>query len=388
MPSGACVLRYEGTRGVTWSVKFRDTDGRQVRERLGREADGWNRQRAERELGKRLDRVERERWRKPTDETLQTLVDEFLDEYLPSRGRRRSTILDYRNTLRGHVLPALGSDTALATIETRPELLDRYIARKRREKLSPKTISNHLRTLSAMFEYARRRRRMQTNPIALLEPLHVPTPETPVLREEEVAAVLNAYRVAEHAAEPAEAEWWALARRLTAFALGTALRRGEILALRWSDVEMLERRLHVRRSFVRGEMGEPKSRAGRRTIGYGPRTAAVLEEQWQASRYRSSESLVFCHPALGTPLDPSKVSGYMRKAIAKAGIERPIRPWHDLRHTALTHDAAAGNPAVYVQARAGHAQATMTERYVHAAQVAFPGAAERAEDRVFAGVPS
>jgi integrase len=65
---------------------------------------------------------------------------------------------------------------------------------------------------------------------------------------------------------------------------------------------------------------------------------------------------------------------------------RAIRPWHDLRHTALTHDAAAGNPAVYVQARAGHAQATMTERYVHAAQVAFPGAAERAEERVFSSV--
>jgi integrase len=58
-------------------------------------------------------------------------------------------------------------------------------------------------------------------------------------------------------------------------------------------------------------------------------------------------------------------------------------PWHDLRRTALTHDAAGGNPAVYVQARAGHAQATMTERYVHAAQVAFPGAAERAEERIF-----
>ena len=41
---------------------------------------------------------------------------------------------------------------------------------------------------------------------------------------------------------------------------------------------------------------------------------------------------------------------------------------------------------MYVQARAGHAQATMTERYVHAAQVAFPGAVERAEDRVFAGL--
>ena len=240
MPSGACVLRYEGVRGATWSVKFRDVDGRQVRERRGREADGWTRQRAERELGKRLDRVARERWRKPTGETMAALVDEFLDEYLPSRGRRRSTVIDYTNTLRGHVLPALGSDTTLAAIEARPELLDKYITRKRREKLAPKTIHNHLGTLSAMFEYARRRRRMQTNPVELLEPLHVPTPVTPVLREEEVAALLNAYRAKEGSAETGEGEWWALARRVTAFALGTALRRGEVLALRWGDVEMLE----------------------------------------------------------------------------------------------------------------------------------------------------
>ena len=80
------------------------------------------------------------------------------------------------------------------------------------------------------------------------------------------------------------------------------------------------------------------------------------------------------------------VSWAMRKAIAKAGIERPIRPWHDLRHAALTHDAAASNPAIYVQARAGHAPGTMTERYVHAAQVAFPGAAGRSEERLFSGL--
>jgi hypothetical protein len=71
--------------------------------RVRREGDGWNRQRAGRELGKRLDRVERKRWRKPTEDTLEALVDEFLDEYLPSRGRRRSTVLDYTNTLRNHV---------------------------------------------------------------------------------------------------------------------------------------------------------------------------------------------------------------------------------------------------------------------------------------------
>jgi hypothetical protein len=63
-----------------------------------------------------------------------------------------------------------------------------------------------------------------------------------------------------------------------------------------------------------------------------------------------------------------------------------------LRSDAATNPSArskrkAGNPAVYVQARACNAQASMTERYVHAAQVAFPGAVERSEERLFSGLP-
>jgi integrase len=73
----------------------------------------------------------------------------------------------------------------------------------------------------------------------------------------------------------------------------------------------------------------------------------------------------------------------VKVAFATAGIKRPIQPWHGLRHTALTADAAAGNPNAYVQAKAGHSQFAITERYVHAAQTAFPGAAERTEERIF-----
>jgi len=47
----------------------------------------------------------------------------------------------------------------------------------------------------------------------------------------------------------------------------------------------------------------------------------------------------------------------------------PFQPWHDLRHTALTHEAAAGNPHAYVQAKAGHSQSTITDCHIHAAQV-------------------
>jgi integrase len=67
----------------------------------------------------------------------------------------------------------------------------------------------------------------------------------------------------------------------------------------------------------------------------------------------------------------------------RAKIVKPFRAWHDLRHTALTHEAAAGYPAVYVQLKAGHSQGSITERYIHAAQVLFPGAAAKGELRMF-----
>ena len=80
---------------------------------------------------------------------------------------------------------------------------------------------------------------------------------------------------------------------------------------------------------------------------------------------------------------PAESVIHMRPALRRAGIEKPFRPFHDLRHTALTHEAAAGNPMAYIQLKAGHSQAQVTERYIHAAQVLFPGAAVRGEARMF-----
>lgn len=82
-------------------------------------------------------------------------------------------------------------------------------------------------------------------------------------------------------------------------------------------------------------------------------------------------------------LTPELAKRYLKPVLARAGIEKPFRPFHDLRHTSLTHVAAAGNPQIYVQARAGHSQGSITERYMHAAQVLFPGAAEKSEARMF-----
>jgi integrase len=365
-------------------VKWTDAAGRQCWETLGREPE-WNEAKAQRELGKRLDAVERDRWRKPERVTFSDFAERFKVGYLPGRNLKPSTHDDYVSIIDGRLIPLLGHLT-LAAIE--PSDIDSYIAEKTGE-LSPKTISNHLGLLRVMFKVARRWRLVSSNPIDEVEPPRVERQEMSVLTETEIRRLLKAYRQLEQDAAKGEQHWWALSRRLVEVALGTALRRGELLALRWRDVELLEGRLHVRESLVRGRFQTPKSRTSRRTIELGPRTSAVLQEVWQASHYRSDESLVFCHPALGTPLDPSKLSrGYMRSALKRAKITKPFRPWHDLRHTALTHEAAAGNPQAYIQLKAGHSQGSITERYIHAAQVLFAGAAARGEERMFGAVGS
>ena len=185
-----------------------------------------------------------------------------------------------------------------------------------------------------MFKVARRWRLIHANPLEDAEMPRVDVSEMAILTEAEIASLLATYRRLEQDADD-DKKWWALARHVVEFALGTAMRRGEIIGLRWRDVELLERRLHVRETIVRGKVVSPKSRSSRRTMELWPRTATVLDEVWQVSLYRADDSFVFGHPTLGTALDPTKLSrDYMRPALSAAGITKPFRPWHDLRHTA------------------------------------------------------
>lgn len=381
MPRGATVIRYQGKRGASWRIKYRDAAGKQVMETLGPEPP-WTERRAQRELGKRLAAVN-EGYRKLERVYFGEFAERVVRDYLPSRNLKLTTIENYRYQLSRHLLPFF-ADLPLAELEARPELLDAYIALKSDAGMSPKTIQNHLLLLNVMFRRAIVWRMIRTNPVASIDRPRMEQPEMSVLSETEIARLSVAYdKLAGEAAER-ERAWWLLAKAIVLTALGTALRRGELIGLRWRSVNLLDGKIEVREAFVRGQFTTPKSRASRRVVELGPRTLAVLEEQWRRTEYRSDDDLVFGHPTKGTPVDTSRLAKrYLKPALTRAGIEKPFRPFHDLRHTSLTHAAAAGNPQIYVQARAGHSQGAITERYMHAAQVLFPGAAERSEERMF-----
>jgi integrase len=382
MPSGAAVIRYEGPRGVSWRIKFMDADGRQVKETLGREPE-WDRRKAERTLGARLADVEKG-MRKPKRRTFNDLADEFEQVGLGARPRKKSTVIDYKATLRNHLRPSFGT-LDLERLSRSPEAFERYAADKIGGGLSPKTVKNHLVLAGPLFRTARRWRWVSENPLDLVETPAMPDAETETIDAATIADLIAAYRELE--ADPpddTEAAWFAVARRMTVVALSTGLRRGERLGLRWQDVDFLERRVSVRQQYVRNEITTPKSRAGRRAVPLGPVAARALEEQYQATRYREDDCIVFSHPALGTPLDASKLGRHARIAMRKAGVPDSFRPWHGLRHTALTETAAAGVPGMFVQAKAGHAHGSTTERYLHAHRTTYPDAAELAEARLFA----
>ncbi len=136
MPSGAAVIRYEGPRGIVWRVKFVDADGRQVKETLGREPE-WDRRKAERALGARLADVEKG-MRKPRRRTFADLADEFEAVGLTAKPRKKSTVIDYKATLRNHLRPAFATHD-LGRLSQSPEQFERYAADKIAAGLSPKT---------------------------------------------------------------------------------------------------------------------------------------------------------------------------------------------------------------------------------------------------------
>ena len=194
MPSGAAVIRYEGVRGVTWRVKYVDADGRQVMETVGREPD-WDEKKAERALGARLAEVERG-MRKPKRRTFDDLADEFEAVALEARPRKKSTVIDYRATLRNHLRPVFGEHD-LARLSQSPETFERYAADKIAGGLSPKTVRNHLVLAGLMFRMARRWRWVSENPLDLVDKPTAGEGETETVDAAAIADLLAAYRVLE-----------------------------------------------------------------------------------------------------------------------------------------------------------------------------------------------
>jgi integrase len=168
--------------------------------------------------------------------------------------------------------------------------------------------------------------------------------------------------------------------------VSAGLRRGEVLGLRWRDVDLADPSgalLRVRETFVWGEADTPKSEAGERTIAVGPKLAEELWQHRRRSAFQGDGERVFCHPFIGSPLDLKRYGKTLKAALERAGVDRKMRPFHDGRHTSITNSAAAGLSPAALMARAGHSDFKTTQLYIDLAGETFRAEAELLEQRLF-----
>lgn len=208
--------------------------------------------------------------------------------------------------------------------------------------LSQKTINNCLTVLRRMLSIARKRGLIAMVPE--VEWLRPPKPDFDFLTFEESQRLLDA----------AEGEW----RTMILVALRTGLRFGELLALRWQDVDLVAGRILVRQNCVLGVIGTPKS-GHAREIPLGDEVLKALK-----SHRHLRGHLVFCTME-GEVFTVGEPRYWLERYCRKAGLRE--MGWHALRHTFASHLAMRGAPLKAIQDLLGHATIQMTMRYAHLA---------------------
>jgi integrase len=338
--SGNLYTRSDGAGRETWYATWYE-HGRKVKRKIGR-ADGehgLSKRAAEREL-RRIMAIGVSRPQSAERVTLEQ-AGKLLSQRLEGVGRKAATLEGYESMLRVHLVPFFG-DVTLDRIS--PREIEQFIAVKLADGLSPKSIRNVLIFLGGIYAYAELHGLVTTNPVRRVEKPRSPErTEVRFLDEAELEALLRGV--------PGDA-LGGVERALYVTAAMTGLRMGELLGLRWEDIDWTARRVRVRQAFVRGEFTTPKSARGSRSVPLGTRVAAELEALSRLTGYGADADLVFAHPQIGKPLDRSKVLKRFKAAFAAAGV-REVR-FHDLRHTFGTRMAAPGIPMRTLQEWLGH----------------------------------
>ncbi|MCL2769100.1 MAG: site-specific integrase [Solirubrobacterales bacterium] len=361
-PSGH-VFRVDRARGPVWYAKYRLPDGRQVQKKIGpawadrgRPREGYFTKRTA-EVWLQDVLAQARRGTLPGARSASVTFAEAAEEWMrfieQDRGRKPSTLKDYRNVLRSRLLPAFGERPIEAI-----ERADIEHWRASLDGLSNRSKNKLLIQLHGIFRRAQSVYGLEKNPLATVEkhPLR-PSGDIEVFSPEEVWALVRAAASEQDAA-------------IFLTAAFTGLRLGELLALRWRDVDWSAGRLRVRQNYVRGEYGTPKTRRGSRGVPLADRLAGELDQLHRASAYQADDALVFGNPHTGTPLDGAALLRAFQRALKDAGV-RKVR-FHDLRHTFGTRMAAAGVPMRALQEFMGHRDLRTTLIYADYA----PGARE------------
>jgi integrase len=370
----------------SWYGRWRTADGRRLNRRLGpvrspNAADGLTRAEVERAFRKL--REQEERSPRPVVARRVTIDDaaDSLRRKLAVQGSRKSYLENCESMQRVHIGPAFDK-TPLAKIDR--DAIEHLAEGMLGAGLAPKTVRNVLTFLHSVFEHAIDRGWCSENPVrrATRPRRHRSgdaEPDLQFLSVQELEAVIRAIADETVVREPAPTRrgrrgpapppppdvLGPVLRVLIRTAAMTGLRQGELLGLRWRDIDWSAHRIRVRNTYTRGEHSArgKSDLSTRRSVPLADRLAADLDRWSKRTVFVGENDLVFAHPHTGNPLDRSKVTRRFQEACAAAGA--PVITFHELRHTFATRMAANGVPLRKLQEWLGHADIKTTQIYMH-----------------------
>ena len=288
-------------------------------------------------------------------------LNRWLNEYAGA-SLSPSTLKGYESIVKHHIIPSMGG---LPLKNLRPEHLQQYYAGKMKAGLSSTTVRHHHTLLHRAFKQACQWGVMSRNPADMVSPPANRRLEMHTLTEVQVNEVLaKATTDTYHC--------------LFYLDMQTGLRRGELLALRWTDIDLDFAEMSVTRSAVQCPGGKviykaPKTKKSRRTVALSPQTCIVLRQylaNQTAIRARLDKNAKWPKDALifaqlnGDPLKGNTVWKAWNTMLKRMGITG-IR-FHDIRHTMATAMLRAGVHPKIVQERLGHSSiATTLDLYSH-----------------------
>jgi integrase len=311
-------------------------------------------------------------------------VGEFTDEWLAAIAPtvRPATHYSYARNLRLHVTPVIGT-APLAAVDagTLNQLYAALLAEGRKDHagggLSPRTVRYIHTILHRAFKDAMRWGRLARNAADAADPpkaAEAGRPESITWAADQLRIFLEGTRGSRH--------WTAYLLLAT-----SGMRRGEVLGLRWRDLDLDGGRVSIRQTVIAvrhtAMLGTPKTSKGRRTITLDKGTVAALREhrkQQNAERLLmgagwTDSDLVFCHVD-GTMLHPERFTRSFSEAVRRLGL--PAIRLHDLRHGWATLALQAGVHPKVVQERLGHANIGITlDTYSHVVAGLHEDAAEQ-----------
>ncbi len=279
--------------------------------------------------------------------TLQEFAPRFVDGHARANRQKPSGIASKTMILRLYLIPAFGRKHLDAIKSEDVQRLKAQLEIK-----SPKTVNNILAVLSILLKKAVEWDVIERMPCRIK-----------LLSIEKGAAAFHDFEEYERLVDVARA----IDQRtyLTVLLGGEAgLRCGEMIALEWGDVDLAKRQLCVRRSDWNGQVGTPKG-GRQRYVPLTRRLTAALAEH----RHLRSKR-VFCQDDR-TPFTRQIVQNRMILAARRANVRRGV---HILRHTFCSHLSMRGAPPKAIQELAGHADLTMTQRYMHLSPAALDAA--------------